>query len=559
MRTIKHHLGPISHVLAGLLPSAWRVGLHRDDPPTLALVVVCAFFALLPDVDSAQSHIGRLLPWLSRPIERRVGHRTATHSLLAVGGVGAVAYLLYPDWGFVAAAYASHVVLDMLVGEEGVPLLWPGPWRFYLADIRPATGGELAITGLLLASCLLPFAWPTAVTTAANVVPKPSPTPTPTPRTTEVVVRVPHVYDPEREVLVEAGDVVTEGQVLADLATYRRMVATPTPTPVPTVGPTPTPAGPNPLEVAQAEAELELARARYRAAVATPEPDLAAVATLAPRATEWARFVEDRKDTLWREREDPDSDAAWRARKELEEHGPEATAVVQRLDRALHPPGPDPLEVAVAEAQLEVARARYRAAVATPTPLPWTTPTPTPRSAPAPGPDETRVRSLVDGRVTEVRIAGVRGNQATVEIVVEVGAGEMEGEVTVARVVDGDTIVVRMDGSQEKVRFIGVDTPETKHPTEPVECYGPEASAFTERLLPPGTSVRLEVGVEEWDEYGRLLAYVWLEDRMVNEVLLSEGYARTMTIPPNVRYAERFRRAQREARAEGRGLWGKCR
>ena len=127
---------------------------------------------------------------------------------------------------------------------------------------------------------------------------------------------------------------------------------------------------------------------------------------------------------------------------------------------------------------------------------------------------------------------------------------------TVVRVVDGDTLIVRLDGREETVRLIGVDTPETVHPTIGVEPGGPEASAFTKRLLPPGTTVRLELDVQERDRYGRLLAYVYLPDgRMVNAELLRAGLAQLLTVPPNVRYVDLFTRLQREAREAGRGLW----
>ena len=127
---------------------------------------------------------------------------------------------------------------------------------------------------------------------------------------------------------------------------------------------------------------------------------------------------------------------------------------------------------------------------------------------------------------------------------------------TVVRVVDGDTVVVRIGSRQETVRLIGVDTPETVHPTIGVEPGGPEASAFTRRMLPPGTRVTLELDVQERDRYGRLLAYLYLPDgRMLNEELLRQGMAQLMTVPPNVRYVERFTQLQREAREAGRGLW----
>lgn len=130
-------------------------------------------------------------------------------------------------------------------------------------------------------------------------------------------------------------------------------------------------------------------------------------------------------------------------------------------------------------------------------------------------------------------------------------------DVVVTEVVDGDTLVVTGD---QRVRLIGVDTPETRHPDLGVQCYGREASDFTARLLPPGTSVRLVLDVEPLDRYDRLLAYVYkLDDGLfVNQALVAEGYAQVMTVPPNVRHADDFLAAQREARDAGRGLWSAC-
>jgi hypothetical protein len=227
------------------------------------------------------------------------------------------------------------------------------------------------------------------------------------------------VHNPGSEILVRAGDVVAPGQLLADLATYRAIVATPALSevegPVPPVKDSPVSRDVDSLELAQAEADLALAEARYRAAIAEPTTSAVVVATLAPQATVWAQYVTDREEAL--HREPPDSKRAWVARDELEQNGPQATAVAYRLDTALHPPGPDPLAVDVARAQLEVARARYQAVVATPTPLPWGTATLTPAVVDAA--DSTRIRALVAGRVVEVRIVSVVGNEATVEVVVE--------------------------------------------------------------------------------------------------------------------------------------------
>jgi micrococcal nuclease len=125
--------------------------------------------------------------------------------------------------------------------------------------------------------------------------------------------------------------------------------------------------------------------------------------------------------------------------------------------------------------------------------------------------------------------------------------------------VDGDTVVVRIGNTTETVRLLGVDTPETKHPTKPVECFGAEASARTAALLPPGTEVRLERDLEPRDQYGRLLAYVHLDDgTLVNLVLVAEGYAAVLVIEPNHAHAAALRRAGAAARAAGVGLWGTC-
>jgi micrococcal nuclease len=136
----------------------------------------------------------------------------------------------------------------------------------------------------------------------------------------------------------------------------------------------------------------------------------------------------------------------------------------------------------------------------------------------------------------------------------EVKLADLGKVVAVSRVVDGDTIEVSpaVDGNSD-VRLIGVDTPETYGGTEP---YGGKASAFTTQQL-EGRQVALEFDVERIDPYNRELAYVWLQDgKMFNEVLVREGYAQVATFPPNVKYTDRFLDAQREARAEGAGLWG---
>jgi micrococcal nuclease len=124
----------------------------------------------------------------------------------------------------------------------------------------------------------------------------------------------------------------------------------------------------------------------------------------------------------------------------------------------------------------------------------------------------------------------------------------------VERVVDGDTIHVRLGARVEKVRYIGINTPEVHHPTKGEEPGGREATEVNRRLV-EGKRVRLELDVRERDRYGRLLAYVWVGDVMVNAELVRLGYAQVMTIPPNVRYQETLLKLQREARDAGRGLW----
>lgn len=135
--------------------------------------------------------------------------------------------------------------------------------------------------------------------------------------------------------------------------------------------------------------------------------------------------------------------------------------------------------------------------------------------------------------------------------------GPAEAVVPVVRVIDGDTIVVRLDGEEEDVRVIGVDTPETVKPDTPVQCFGERASRFTKRLL-EGRRVRLVFGVERHDVYGRSLAYVHLGHRFVEAMLVRRGLARSLTIPPNNRFAPLFERLARHAALAGRGLWGAC-
>jgi micrococcal nuclease len=125
----------------------------------------------------------------------------------------------------------------------------------------------------------------------------------------------------------------------------------------------------------------------------------------------------------------------------------------------------------------------------------------------------------------------------------------------VVRIVDGDTIVVRLPDRLEKVRYIGVDTPELHHPSKGEQPGGREA-AEVNRVLVSGRRVRLELDVQPRDRHGRLLAYVWVDETMVNAELVRRGFAQVMTVPPNVRHQALFLKLQREARESARGLWG---
>ena len=125
----------------------------------------------------------------------------------------------------------------------------------------------------------------------------------------------------------------------------------------------------------------------------------------------------------------------------------------------------------------------------------------------------------------------------------------------VTRVIDGDTIQI---DTGQKVRYIGVNTPETVDPRRPVQCFGKEASAYNKNLV-LNKKVKLVKDISEKDKYGRLLRYVYLEDgTFVNLKLVSDGYAHADTFPPDVAHADDFVKAQQQAREAGLGLWGKC-
>ena len=138
--------------------------------------------------------------------------------------------------------------------------------------------------------------------------------------------------------------------------------------------------------------------------------------------------------------------------------------------------------------------------------------------------------------------------------------GVVEPNATVEFVVDGDTVDFLFDGVEERVRLIGIDTPETKKRDAPIECFGPEATAFVQQLLPVGTPVRVERDIVNRDDYGRILGYVYrAEDGIfVNYEIMRQGFAQPLSIPPNDLYAELFADAARAAETDDAGLWAAC-
>jgi micrococcal nuclease len=148
-------------------------------------------------------------------------------------------------------------------------------------------------------------------------------------------------------------------------------------------------------------------------------------------------------------------------------------------------------------------------------------------------------------------VAGRKGDSSS--------ASSLSGRVV--RVVDGDTIKVSLGGGRtERVRYIGVDTPESVKPGTPVQCFAKRASHFNASLV-GGREVTLRTDAEARDRYGRLLAYVYTSRPphvFVNRELVAKGYARTLTIPPNVAHAGEFASLARQARERGRGLWSAC-
>ncbi len=706
-------LGFATHALFALAPYLWWSAYHHR-PLSWLLVVSAVFVGNLPDADTTSSYIGRLLWPLARAIERRWGHRTITHSLLATAALALAAYATHSllrlrpltilnsqftidnslwSWRWLPLFYLLHLLLDMIIGgAAGVPLLWPSRRRFWLEiDIRPGSMGERIVLFLLVVLTVVPFvvspegwrpdrllrsatgnvemalqdarAWeafnqvhldvegtwqedrrPVAglfevlrvvdntfylagengqpftagqgredvylrravaiqgPPLAAWAGPEPTPTATPTP--VIVAIRIANITDPASEILVQPGDRIAQGQLLADLRAYRLRVARPSPTPLAAGYPpiVTTPLAPDdpllPLLADQAAADLAVARAQATAAAETlPEDQLAAQAQLAIRQRELQQAQAAYDVDAWRPEVGmmPVSIALERATNAYQLAAAQATAVARPAS---------PGEQAIAQARLRQAELAYQLALARLTPT--VAPSPPPTQAPTPAPTvQTEVRSIVAGLVVAVRIASVAGEVAVVEIDVDVSSqpgpqpspaasiappvprpsstaaptglsapsaqrprsedGRTSTVPTSARpgkvihVADGDTVTVRFaDGTAEKARLIGVDTPETVHPDQPDGCFGAEASAYTKRRL-LGATVAVATDRDERDRYGRLLVYLWLESgEFYNRTLIAEGYAIEKHYAPNTRYRAELQQAEAEARTAGRGLWTAC-
>jgi len=168
------------------------------------------------------------------------------------------------------------------------------------------------------------------------------------------------------------------------------------------------------------------------------------------------------------------------------------------------------------------------------------------------------VKNRIDTRHLGIGLLAVLSASALVTCGGGNGIPDGPFEAKVKRVVDGDTIVVSVNGNNERVRYIGVDTPESVKPNTPVECYAKVASRLNEEMV-GGKTVILTPGPEQRDRYGRLLAYVRTKDGLdVNRELISRGAARTLEIAPNTQRANEFSVLEAKARNEQAGLWGLC-
>lgn len=165
------------------------------------------------------------------------------------------------------------------------------------------------------------------------------------------------------------------------------------------------------------------------------------------------------------------------------------------------------------------------------------------------------------------QIAVVNNVATSMSAIPQSGEGAATGQVNtksqvgklvkVTRVVDGDTIDIEIDGKTERLRYIGIDTPETVDPRKPIQCFGVEASKKNKELV-EGKMVRLEKDITDRDKYKRLLRYVWLGDTLINQELVAQGFAKSYSYPPDIKYQEQIVVAEKKAREDKLGLWTAC-
>ena len=289
---------------AALIPLAWITALRGESIPNIGLMTICAAVGLLPDIDTAASVLGRLIPEISEEIEKKFGHRTITHSALATLFIFMVSYLVVPaDYLSITLAYLSHLIIDMMVGgRTGIAFFWPIERTISFTHIEPASRGELIIGAICAIAIVAPLAIPPVATGAVAMIPT-QPTAAPIsiqkaePVPSIVAVRVENVHDMDLEIIVEDGQEINQGQKLADLSVLRAMLMMPTPTATPTYfllptlrpQPTPTPTQTVMVQptqdfskyhdnVSSAAAALALAEAQGTAAAAhVPPPTQTAV------------------------------------------------------------------------------------------------------------------------------------------------------------------------------------------------------------------------------------------------------------------------------------------
>ena len=662
-------LPPISHGIAALIPAIWMSAFGDF---TLSIeFVICAFvIGNLPDIDTAQSRIGRLCKPLANYLYQHHGHRTITHSIFATLLVGSVAYVfaifgLEPwDWWWWMAWYFSHIFLDMIVGgRAGVTLIWPAPTQFYVIDLPSGGTGEKIVTAALIIGATWPALWgipspsdwvrqatgnldyaitdyrkwETGYTLYADVegtwqetrqaingryeiervvgntlhlkignqiveagqaqqpiyvrhivvergplrhaTTRADPTPTPV----IVITKIDNVANVDNEIIVKIGDEVKRGDLLAYLDAHRREIQIlPTATPQPE----PTP-GIDQLAINGANARLQMAIVQATAVAEAAQPDphtlLVAQANLGIKERNLQQAQASYDAVSWNP-EIAMMPQSLRLEQATNQHAIAAAqaAAAARVDRAA---------ITAAQARLQVAYTDYNRAIATPTAA---------YQPPADQNDLSRennsvanrtvIHSMVSGIVTDVRIASVTGNRARIEIAIQtsavaapiptpISASESQQAAqqqapgtavpadamaaVVISVADGDTITVDMASGAtgkirvEKIRLLDVDTPETVHPSKPIQCFGPEASAHTKARLAKGSTVYIESAGR--DKYDRLLGYVWTNDgRLYNQELVENGLAIHNSYGKLQKHTITIASAERNAKANGVGLWTAC-